>query len=193
MSQEHRAPDELLARVDRLTATELACLEHVRKDMTSKEIARTLGLSPHYVDLCLKNAAQKLGARGRQVAANMLGEAQAMRDNGTLATPPSNLMLQPAGLSAPDDFANKGATAGEGNGPADLHQGDARRPKSDDFGAGKSWLREPHPLATFFGGENRLSKTQRMVWILAIAVIVAIAYGGIVNGLLGISNLLSPP
>lgn len=193
MSQEHWPPDGLIARVDRLTATELACLEHVRKDMTSKEIARALGLSPHYVDLCLKNAAQKLGARGRQVAANMLGEAQQMRENVTAMTPPSNLTLQSTGLPAAADFSNKGASAGEGNGPANLSQDKASQPKSSDFGAGKSWLREPHPLAKFFGGENRLSKTQRLVWILAIAVIVAIAYGGIVNGLLGISNLLSPP
>ncbi|WP_218668010.1 LuxR C-terminal-related transcriptional regulator, partial [Sphingopyxis sp. KK2] len=183
MSQEHQAPDGLLARVERLSATELACLEHVRKDMTSKEIARALGLSPNYVDVCLKSAAQKLGARGRQVAANMLGEAQAMRENPGEDSTPSNLMLQTARLSSPADLPNNRASAGEGNGPVDPSQDKAPKPESSDSGADRSWLREPHPLAKFFGGENRLSKTHRMMWILAIAVIVAIAYGGIVNGL----------
>lgn len=193
MAQDEDTPNESARTVGKLTATEKACLSLVQTGKMSKEIARELGLTPNSVDSAIRDACAKLGTRSRFIAAQFLADAPSVTEKVTVTNHDPKFRAQIRTLSDPTEEPDKGSSAGEGNGPGDLSQNETPNPKSVDFGAGRSWLREPHPLAKFFGGENRLSKGQRLVWIITIAVIVAIAYGGIVNGLLGISDLLSPP
>lgn len=64
--------------LDRLTESERACLRLVDQHMSSKEIARELGLSKHTVDWHLTNARRRLGAADRYEAAlRVFGARQA--------------------------------------------------------------------------------------------------------------------
>jgi len=55
--------------LDRLTERERECLRLVDRHMSSKEIARELGLSKHTVDWHLDKARKRLGAADRYDAA----------------------------------------------------------------------------------------------------------------------------
>lgn len=55
--------------LDRLTERERECLRLVDRHMSSKEIARELGLSKHTVDWHLDKARRRLGAADRYDAA----------------------------------------------------------------------------------------------------------------------------
>ena len=56
-----------------------------------------------------------------------------------------------------------------------------------------SWLEPGHPIAKFFGGENKLSIGQRLLAIVAIGIGAAIAVGILANAMVGMSKLGSPP
>ncbi|ENZ80757.1 hypothetical protein OR37_03337 [Caulobacter vibrioides OR37] len=58
--------------LDRLTERERECLRLVDRHMSSKEIARELGLSKHTVDWHLDKARRRLGAADRYDAARRL-------------------------------------------------------------------------------------------------------------------------
>lgn len=62
--------------VGRLSEGQKECLRLVLKHMTSKEIARHLGISSHTVDQRLRYAIRILGARSRMQAALRLSEAE---------------------------------------------------------------------------------------------------------------------
>src|SRR3546814_6448354 len=74
MAYDKSAHEELLARIAKLNTTERDCLLRVNEGKASKDIARELGLSPNYVDTCLKQAAVKLNVKGRYLAAKILAE-----------------------------------------------------------------------------------------------------------------------
>src|SRR3546814_4266930 len=88
----------------------------------SKDIARELGLSPNYVDTCLKQAAVKLNVKGRYLAAKILADAERLPEKDTVTSAPTNLVLQTPGLPSPSGFGDKRASAGKGNGLDDLGQ-----------------------------------------------------------------------
>jgi len=78
--------------LDRLTERERECLRLVDRHMSSKEIARELGLSKHTVDWHLDKARRRLGAADRYDAARRVfdrahqGAHQGSRQGG--APPP---------------------------------------------------------------------------------------------------------
>lgn len=191
MVYDKAAHEELLARIARLNTTERDCLARVSEGKASKDIARELGLSPNYVDTCLKQAAAKLHVKGRHLAAKTLADAEGSPQDDTVTSATTNLVLQTTGLSPLSVPGDKGASAGEGNGPGDLGQ---RQP----FAAGSSDPRGedalpelPSPFARLFTGENRLSKRQRLLVIFAGTIAIIFAFGGLVNIVLGISRFLS--
>jgi DNA-binding CsgD family transcriptional regulator len=55
-----------------LTAGQMICLELVARNLTSKEIAARLGISPHTVDQRVRRALPKLGAHNRRQAARLV-------------------------------------------------------------------------------------------------------------------------
>lgn len=176
-----------------LTPGETACLEMVGDGLVSKDIARRLGVSPHTVDARLRSASKKLGTRSRFVAARMLAEARFSAGSGEPRSD-SNLIYEDLSLPQTDVDGDKGVSAGEGDGPDDLEQHRPRPPVSRaDSGRGRGWLEPSHPIAKFFGGENRLSIGERLLIICAIALAVAFAFGLLVNGAIGLSRMLASP
>jgi DNA-binding CsgD family transcriptional regulator len=71
----------------RLTPQERECLRLVAGHLSSKEIARRLGISKTSVDTYCDRARQKLGVRGRYEAARLL--TAALTDAGPTAAAPS--------------------------------------------------------------------------------------------------------
>lgn len=76
--------------LDRLTERERECLRLVDRHMSSKEIARELGLSKHTVDWHLDKARRRLGAADRYDAARRVFDRARQADAGATApvTPP---------------------------------------------------------------------------------------------------------
>jgi DNA-binding CsgD family transcriptional regulator len=179
------------ALLARLTASQRRCLELVGTGMVSKEIGRALGISPHTVDAHIRAATEKLGARNRFVAAQMV--AAASTDANLRSAPSSTLTTQDLSLPASAVPPDERASAGEGDGLDDLRTQVPIGMESHDSGRGNAWLEPSHPIARFFGGDNRLSIGRRVLLIVAIAIGTAMAVSAVVNSLLGLSRLVSPP
>lgn len=182
----------------RLLATlgegEIACLRLVSEGLGSKAIARRLGLSPHTVDARLKATCRKLGTNSRFVAAKMLADNRLLPIDIVEDSPDTKLVYENVSLPNGPVAADKQASAGEGDGPGDLDHSMPPKPGAMPVsGSGGAWLEPDHPIAKFFGGENRLSVWQRLLVSLAIAMGSVIAFGVLVNGLVGISRLVSSP
>lgn len=181
--------DDLLLR---LNAGERRCLELVAAGMVSKQIGRELGLSPHTVDDRVRTAVRKLNARNRLHAAQILTLALATpAEKAQESVETSRLRYEDSDIPLDHDRGEKGASSGEGDGPGDLSTGKAIEPESRDSGRATSWLEPSHPLAKFFGGENKLSIGRRLLVILAIAVGTAVAFTALLNTYVQLSRLFS--
>ena len=74
--------------LDGLTPKERACLRLVLENLSSKQIARELGISQTSVDTHLRRAREKLGIRDRYAAARLLeAHEQAEAGDSALAAP----------------------------------------------------------------------------------------------------------
>ena len=179
------SPDEVGRLIAKLTPAERRCLRLVAQGLTSKVIGRELQLAPNTVDAYLKSAAKKLGVQKRSLAAQMLASV----DDPT--TP--NLVY--GNLDVPDDanFTDKEASAGKGDGLDDLGQREPPWSEFHDSERGRAWLEPNHPIAKFFGGENRLSIGQRVIRIVLMAIGLGIAFGGVISGLASLSRVFSAP
>lgn len=193
MVYDKSAHEELLAQIAKLNTTERDCLLRVNEGKASKDIARELGLSPNYVDTCLKQAAVKLNVKGRYLAARILADAENSSQQDTVTSAPTNLVPQTTGLPSPPEPGDKGASAGEGNGPDDLGHGRHRKTGYSDSRGEEVLPKLSGPFAKFFTGENRLSKRQRLLLIFVGTIAIIFAFGGLVNIVLGISRFLSDP
>lgn len=69
-----------------LSEGQKACLRLVAQGMSSKEIAKALGLTPQTVDTYVKTSMARLGASNRRDAARMLLAAEASRKSGSPTT-----------------------------------------------------------------------------------------------------------
>ena len=151
----------VIDRFDRVTEPQRECLRLVLTRRNSKEIAQALGISSHTVDKRLERAIAALGATSRFDAARMLGEHEAGAPSAyepfVYETPD---IVPPAGsdmVGASEELALKGG--------------------SQDAIA--SWL----PIRPRGGRHNSLSKWQRLAWICAIPVALAVAVGMLGFGL----------
>jgi DNA-binding CsgD family transcriptional regulator len=178
------------ALVDLLTDGEKLCLESVSQGRGSKDIARELGISPHTVDARLRSASAKLKTNSRFVAARILQDFYELKRLTSLPDSRVNLTYQISPLPSAAEFTDEMASAGKGNGPAELGHSKpiSLRPQLVLDGD-RSWLNRSHPIAKFFGGENSLGFVQRTMTILLIAFFSALAFGVVLNGLVGISRI----
>ena len=78
LSYEHKSPRDtaVSGRVGQLTTGQRDCLRLVYGHMTSKDIARALGISPHTVDMRLRTAMKTLGVASRIDAARALVDSE---------------------------------------------------------------------------------------------------------------------
>jgi DNA-binding CsgD family transcriptional regulator len=87
-----------------LSEGQKACLRLVAKGMSSKEIAKALGLTPQTVDTYVKVSMARIGASNRREAARMLVAAEASLKSGS---PPAGLADRHAER---DQLASTGTT-----------------------------------------------------------------------------------
>ena len=66
------ATDELDMAIEQLTPGQIECLRLVQQNLTSKEIAPRLGISPHTVDQRIRIALRTLGCKRRTHAAQLV-------------------------------------------------------------------------------------------------------------------------
>lgn len=174
-------------RIEKLTEGQRDCLRRVLQHMTSKDIARELGVSPHTVDQRLRVAARKLGVSSRVEAARLLAQYEGL----------SSEIYQPAAYQssavAPPDPAGsvEGGTAGDER-TVEHEFGEHVRERQLTY---QAFVPEPHktitlPFPTHAGEENRLGVWQRVGWIAAIAVGSALSFGAILSGLDALASLL---
>lgn len=179
------SPDDTDRLLAKLTPAEIRCLELVAKGLTSKAIGRETKLSPNTVDVYIKSATKKLHVRKRSIAAQMLVGA-AIRETPIL-------VYENPSIPADADFVNKGTSTGHGDGPGDLNQREPRPSESPASESGSAWSEPYNPITKFFGGDNRLSISQRLIRIVGLSIGAAIAMGILINALAYFSRMLSSP
>lgn len=194
MSQDNSPKRLVSTGLETLSPGEIACLDGVFSGLASKEIARKLAISPHTVDARLKAACRKLNTKSRFVAAKMLADARACAPILRANASDTSLVYEILDLPSGADDGDKGPSTREGDGLDDLEHGNPQQSESrDDSDVGKPWLEPSHPIANFFGGENRLSIWQRISIILMIAMGAGLTFGVLLNGFAGVSQLFSSP
>jgi DNA-binding CsgD family transcriptional regulator len=173
-------------RFDRLTKRHRECLRGVRELKGSKEIADDLGIEKSTVDGYLTEAVKVLGARNRRDAAMQLAEHEASLSE------PSDWNND---VSSPDKMGGHSARLFEQRPPLSL-------PISPDesivgaAGASVEPWRDPRSLRSRlpFRREgqraNDLSVGDRVIWIQAIALSIAIGFGMLMTGLQVLTDLI---
>lgn len=165
-----------------LSAGERECLRLVSKLQSSKQIARTLEISPHTVDQRMRVACRKVGARNRNEAALMLAEYEAL--NGPLS---SNVPIADIPAERPG-FPQ--LAAGES-----AHETHIVQNGYDSSGPGE---RAPPEWAARFGaplpvqGRNRNDLTfgQKMGWAVAVAAASILIFGVLLAALSALGQLV---
>jgi DNA-binding CsgD family transcriptional regulator len=201
----------LAERVAQLTDGQRDCLRLVYQHMTSKDIARVLGVSPHTVDMRLRTAMRTLDVQSRIEAARALIFAEGVQGD-----------YQPLIYQAPELVP--GAAPGDQQGPAsngdrDRQTHDFSRPDRPVAGptfngpprlTGASANYEPvvstdwpgaglpdpevstRPFAASrpWGARNTMGVGARLGWIAGIAIGSAMAFGGILSALAALKSLI---
>jgi DNA-binding CsgD family transcriptional regulator len=168
-------------RLNKLNEAQRICLRMVFMHMSSKDIARELGISPHTVDQRLKAAIQILGVDSRVEAARLLARAE------------GGATYQPLVYQSPDiaEVASQAPIHSlvdrEGNQGQSDH---AMRENQAAFRMALSQPRPALPLPLARGDRNDLTTGQRLGWIVAIAIAVALSFGAILAGLDALSRLI---
>ncbi len=187
-----------------LTDGQRDCLRLVYQHMTSKDIARVLGVSPHTVDMRLRTAMRALSVMSRIEAARLLVQEEAGGE--VLPDVYQPLIYQAPDVAGTTDSATFGSPASS-NGFVSAHHETSLRFSPDvgptvdgpprqsvasvnfepahpsswsgtttaDAGIGARPLAGSLP----WGKRNDLSVALRLVWIFAIAVGSTLAFGAI--------------
>jgi DNA-binding CsgD family transcriptional regulator len=166
----------------RLSEGQRTCLRMVFMHMSSKDIARELGISPHTVDQRVKAAMQILGVDSRVEAARIL----ARHEGGGTYQP---LVYQTPDIAAGPPIAPIPILVEHGD--ADIHSGRAMREGQAAFDAA---FRHPHSTVSLplpIGGTtpDDIKPWQRLGWALAIMFGVVLTFGVFVTGLEALSRL----
>lgn len=185
------------ARIAKLTDGQRACLRLVYRHMSSKDIARGLGISPHTVDARLRAAIHVLGVATRTEAALQLAAHEA----GAAYQSP---VYQPPYVAAPGASVMFAPDTHRGEQPdeeRDFYRlPDAEAPRARrvaeavaafDRSAPAEWPRHGHAPSSLraWGGRNDLSIGARIGVTLAIAIGSALAFGAILSGLESLARL----
>jgi len=155
-----------------LTAEQIEALNLVRQNLSSKEIARLLGISKSAVDQRLDRARQVLGAASRREAARKFGELEACnritRDPAALVYPaPATALMASADADGPQMPQRVQTTHSAFETEPGIHQSGLRQ-----------LLRgiRPHDLTTI----------QRFALTLLIAIGIPMLFGGLSMLLYGV-------
>lgn len=204
----NRVSSDAAHRVAQLTDGQRDCLRLVYGHMTSKDIARALGVSPHTVDMRLRTAMRTLAVASRIEAARLLIEAESGPGGY------QSLIYQASELADGAETDNLSAPASTASHEHAIHDSDMRiRPddgppagapprlagapqlsKVDDWShAGRPNLgRQPGSLAHAlpWGERNELGVGARIAWISLIAIGSALGFGAVLGALQALAQLL---
>ena len=175
-------------RVLRLTEGQRACLRLVLEHKTSKEIALALGISPDTVDKRLKTAVRTLGVHGRVAAAMMV------REHGVAPEGYQRLVYQPPDLGpVPRTGEVEASTNRWSDHDAPVTTAENLRyrtgcrvdPGRDPARPSRARRRAGQASISAFpwGTLNTLRVQQRLILMLVIAVVSALAFSSIVGSL----------
>ena len=173
-------------RIQKLTEAQRVCLRMVLLHLSSKDIARELGISPHTVDQRLRMAIQALGVANRFEAARFLAkyEGAPTYQSAVYQSP----HVAPAAIPATVGLSDiHGGQQGDSS-----FQGTAVREeqlafRTPAFAGGSAFINLPFPTP---GRErNDLNIVQRLGWIVSIAIASALAFGGVLAGLDALKRL----
>ena len=160
------------------------CLRHVFAHKTSKEIAPLLGIEPGSVDQHIKTAMRTLGVGDRRSAARLLAEHEGL---AAAPPPPPAAPVQPLVYQSPDvatrlDPAMMGPPIESGPQRHFGLPGDTMREEQAGFSFVRPGGAPTLPLPIGNNRPSDLNWVLRLVWIVAIAIGVAVAFGGLVSG-----------
>lgn len=189
------------ARISRLSKRQHDVLRGVAELKKTKQIAAELGIAPGTVDGYIAEAVRALGAVDRGEAARWL-----MRHDGTPPSeaapsptiPPSPPPSPPPAPPLPTPPGNSGGqSSGVGGSPAAIDKRDqpvvepeapsattARPPWPGDAVRAALPIRQPGQRA------NDLPVMARLLWVPAIALILAVGFGALANGLTVLADLI---
>ena len=209
LSYGHKPPGRgaVSDRVSLLTAAQRDCLRLVYDHMTSKDIARALGISPHTVDMRLRNAMKTLGVASRIEAARALVDSEGGADAyqpliyqappvaeadavGTVGVPASTASDEYATQHSDTRFSP--AFGPPASGPPRL-AGASLPDTGSPTVAGEHRERSVEtPLAGSlpWGARNTLSPSARLAWVAMIAIGSSLGFGAILGALEALKKLL---
>jgi DNA-binding CsgD family transcriptional regulator len=171
--------------VDRLNGGQRDCLRLVLVHLTSKEIARELGVSPHTVDQRLRTAMRILNAHSRFEAARIFAALDREQ-------PYQSLIYQPLLVEQDDKNGNQETSSARTRGKKSGVEDDSANAESGGALVAlerSEYRHRPLPIPRFRGEKNRLAAVERLGWILAIAIGAALSFGGLMSGLEALSRL----
>jgi DNA-binding CsgD family transcriptional regulator len=183
-------------RIDRLTEQQRICLRHVYAHKTSKEIAPLLGIEPGSVDQHIKTAMRTLGVGDRRSAARLLaeheGRAEARHPVPAEPAPDYQLLVyQSPELVTAADTGTFGLPIESGIQPSGRWSGEAMREEQASFTIVAPGGAPAFPLPIGNRRPGDLGWAARLGWVAVIAIGVALAFGGLISGLEGLSELAS--
>jgi DNA-binding CsgD family transcriptional regulator len=178
--------------IELLTPGQKACLRLVMQHLSSKEIARELGISPHTVDMRIKRANAALGVSTRFEAARALASGERISDASTGDCDRYQpLVYQRPDMSEPGICPSNAWPAGERNPP----DGKARSTLHEALGGFDSQLPKFGKsrflgLGSGKGGQaNSLGLQARILTMLAIVIGSVLVFSIFVSVLEGLSRL----
>lgn len=182
-------------RIAKLTEAQRVCLRMVLMHLSSKDIARELGISPHTVDQRLRMAIQALGVANRFEAARILAKYESPNAYQSAVYQTSHVAQNPV-------HATVGVSDIHGVRQTDgAYQPNAVREEQIAFltpafatgapGNGTSGGFVNLPIPTPGRERNDLNAAQRLGWIVSIAIASALAFGGLLAGLDALKRLFA--
>ncbi len=142
--------------ISALTEAQKVCLRHVNDHLSSKDIARVIGISPHTVDTHIRTAIKLLDAKNRFDAAQMLKAYEAKTDQGLSNQFPRLSELE-SSVKIPAPVTQREQVTTE------------HVPRSKLL-----------PLPEFWGDRHDLSNAAKLGWIVLLAIYICISIGALV-------------
>lgn len=180
-----------IEKIARLSAGQRDVLELVALYMSSKQIARTLGISPNAVDTRLKRTLALLGVNTRADAARMF-RAYAESEGLGQSEACGKLVAQSSDLAQlPNPFHQDGAP-GEWN-PSGAEQAGSLRQHQADYLPGLQFQNNARSFLSVLSEANRtndLSPIARLIVIAGLMIIAVISAGAVISLVEGMSRLV---
>lgn len=176
-------------RISRLSEGQRECLRMVYRHMETKEIARTLGISPDGVAQRIKTAMRILGVHRRRDAARLLAEAEGAAPEGALPYPPR---VNPSWDIA--SVAEAPTIPLSIVGERQFHRepsGTGLREEQVAYEAAFPMPGPRLPLPLREARPNDVGWLRRLAWIAGIAIGGALAFGALAAGVEALARLFA--